>query len=300
MHLALRADGAFELLAELAESEARGELAEIYAAIRHWCAVPYVSSMQRHLATRPGWLEWAWRAVAPAFESGVAQEAAWRASAPVMLAPLPPLSGDVLSLLGVDESGMRAIRGLCDGFVRVSPTNLMFSGLVQKLLRGAAGGGRAYAAWQPPAPVPAPPPLVSIASMPPPLLAVLRTFEVEVDGHPFIPGLYRMLAHWPGFLAYIATVLPPRMAEPASAQGCVEVVRAIDGVLDEALAVLPSAAHKPLPPRAEHAAVLAAMERYRLTSPQMVLLGRLLRDCLPQVAGSDCVGCMGSDIHTAL
>ena len=55
------------MLPELAEREATGDVARIYAEIRALCAVPYVSSMQRHLATRPGWLEWAWAALRPVF-----------------------------------------------------------------------------------------------------------------------------------------------------------------------------------------------------------------------------------------
>ena len=39
------------MLAELSEADASGELAQIYAEIRTLCAVPYVSSLQRHLAT---------------------------------------------------------------------------------------------------------------------------------------------------------------------------------------------------------------------------------------------------------
>jgi hypothetical protein len=47
-------------LDELPERDATGEIATIYGEIRRFCAVPYVSSMQRHLATRPGWFEWVW------------------------------------------------------------------------------------------------------------------------------------------------------------------------------------------------------------------------------------------------
>ena len=52
------------------ERDATGAIAGIYAEIRRLWAVPYVSSLQRHLATRPGWLEWTWAALAPAFTSG--------------------------------------------------------------------------------------------------------------------------------------------------------------------------------------------------------------------------------------
>ena len=43
------------MLAELREQDATGEIAAIYEEIRRLWAVPYVSSLQRHLATRPGW-----------------------------------------------------------------------------------------------------------------------------------------------------------------------------------------------------------------------------------------------------
>ena len=44
---------AADLLAELPEDQATGELAVIYDEIRRFSAVPYVSSLQRYLATMP-------------------------------------------------------------------------------------------------------------------------------------------------------------------------------------------------------------------------------------------------------
>ena len=88
---------------ELPEGEATGRIAEIYAEIRHFYGVPYVSSLQRHLATLPGVLEWAWDAVRPGFANGVLPEAAAEAARGVSLSPLPPLSPAALRLLGVDD-----------------------------------------------------------------------------------------------------------------------------------------------------------------------------------------------------
>ena len=58
------------LLAELAEDQATGRMAVIYDEIRRFSGVPYVSSLQRYLATLPGVLAWAWDAVRPAMVSG--------------------------------------------------------------------------------------------------------------------------------------------------------------------------------------------------------------------------------------
>lgn len=44
--------------ADLPEDRATGRISEIYNEIRIFCAVPYVSSLQRQLATIPGCLEW--------------------------------------------------------------------------------------------------------------------------------------------------------------------------------------------------------------------------------------------------
>ena len=54
------------MLPELAEAHATGTIATIYAEIREVSGVPYVSSLQRYLATLPGVLEWAWAALRPA------------------------------------------------------------------------------------------------------------------------------------------------------------------------------------------------------------------------------------------
>ena len=53
------------MLPELPESQATGRIADIYDDIRRFSGVPYVSSLQRYLATLPGVLEWAWAALRP-------------------------------------------------------------------------------------------------------------------------------------------------------------------------------------------------------------------------------------------
>ena len=53
-------------LAELPEDRATGTIAVIYDEIRRFSGGPYVSSLQRCLATMPGVLEWAWAAIRPA------------------------------------------------------------------------------------------------------------------------------------------------------------------------------------------------------------------------------------------
>lgn len=272
------------MLSELAERDATGPLAAIYAEIRRLWAVPYVSSLQRHLATRPGWLEWTWAALSPAFTSGRAQLAAWRAVEAVTVPRLPPISRDALRVWGVDAVAEASIRATCASFVRVSPVNLVLSGLLRRLLAGErpAGVAGTAASWTPPAPLGQLPSLANVAALPPAERAVLTTLGTTVAGEPFVPGLYRMLASWPGFLAHVATVLHPHLSDTVTKAACARVLAAVDDVIPAVFAALPPLpATPPPPPPAESTDVLAALDTYRVTSPEMVVVGRMLTDALP-------------------
>ena len=148
--------------AELSEQQASGELARIYAEIRDTYGAPYVSSLQRHFATWPGVLEWAWGVVAPGFHNGLIQQTAWRIARDANHEQaLDALSVTALRDLGVDRDGERTIRNVCANFVRVAPLNLLFAGCIRALLEGAEPPSGA------PAPNhrgPAPPPIAAVAA----------------------------------------------------------------------------------------------------------------------------------------
>jgi hypothetical protein len=273
------------MLAELRERDATGEIAGIYEQIRRLWGVPYVSSLQRHLATRSGWLEWTWTALGPAFTSGVAQAAAWRAADGLAVPRLAPLSRDALAVWGVDAVGEAAIRATCASFVRVSPVNLVLSGLLRRLLTGdrPPGVNGRPAAWMPPAPIGPLPALADPAALPPAQRAVLATLGTTVAGQVFVPGLYRMLASWPAFLAHVATVLRPHLDDAATRAAGQQLLAAVDALIPPVFATLPSLPARPaIPPAAEFTEVLAALDTYRKTSPEMVVFGRMLGDALPR------------------
>ena len=272
------------MLSELREADATGDIAAIYGQIRHLWAVPYVSSLQRHLATRPGWLEWTWAAIGPVFASGVAQAAAWRAADGLAVPRLAPISRDALAVWGVDSKGEAAIRATCASFVRVSPVNLVLSGLLRRLLNGERppGGNEALAGWSPPPSLGALPPLADPEKLPATERGVLATLGTTVGGQVFVPGLYRMLAAWPAFLAHVATVLAPHLDDPATRAAAGRLLTAVDAEIPRLFAGLPPLpARPPMPSAAEFREVLAALDTYRKTSPEMVVFGRMLGDSLP-------------------
>lgn len=271
------------MLAEVREADATGEIAAIYGEIRRLWAVPYVSSLQRHLATRPGWLEWTWAAVGPAFTSGCAQTAAWRAADGLAVPRLAPISREALAVWGVDGNGEAGIRATCASFVRVSPVNLVFAGLLRRLLHGdrPSGTDGTEPAWDPPASPGPLPRLADPTALSAPERAVLASLGTTVAGAIFVPGLYRMLASWPAFLAHVATVLRPHLDDPATRAAGQRLLAAVDAEIPRVFATLPPASRPAMPPAAEFGPVLAALDTYRKTSPEMVVFGRMLGDSLP-------------------
>ena len=270
---------------EITEAEATGDIAVVYDEIRRTYAVPYVSSLFRHLATYPGLLPWTWRILRPALLSGAVQHLAWQRVDVARLPPLSRLSPETLAGLGVDAANLPEIRTVCRSFARVSPVNLVVAACLTRLLgHGRRSGVESTFALNParlPAPLPAMPAMVPAAAMSPRTQSALAAFETEIAGEVFVPGLYRILANWPGLLAHLSTALAPLLRGPAMDDICEQIADHITAVAPSVLAALePPAEPAPLA-SAETTAVLSAIRTYRGTSPQMVGFGTLILQALP-------------------
>ena len=272
-------------LREVAEAEATGDVALVYEEIRRTYAVPYVSSLFRHLATYPGLLPWAWRILRPALLSGAVQRIAWEQVDIAELAPLSPLSREALARLGVDAAVLPAIRTVCESFARVSPINLVVAACLARLLgEGRSGAEPSAVTVEPadlPAPLPAMPGMIPAAEMTPETRAVLATFETELAGEVFVPGLWRILAHWPGFLGSLSASFAPLLRDPVVLDACERIAERITSVAPSVLATLDLPAEPASLTPGETAAVLSGIRTYRGTSPQMVGFGTLILEALP-------------------
>jgi hypothetical protein len=270
------------LLAELPEESATGRIAEIYDEIRRFSGVPYVSSLQRYLATLPGVLEWAWDALRPAMVSGAVPEAGWRLARAFRLSPAAPVNPAMLRDWGVDAAGLAAIRNIAANFVRVSPVNIVTGACLAQLLNGARPAGPGFAnTWTPPSMLPPMPGNADPASLPTDQRAVLMRFATEVDGKPFLPALYRQIAHWPAVLAWLADELAPRFAAPETATARAAFRTAARDAAPAIVARLPGVPNS-APPDADTARrVLATIDRYAETSPEMTMFGQLILDAFP-------------------
>jgi hypothetical protein len=273
------------MIAEIAETDATGAIADIYEEVRTLYATPYVSSIHRHLATRPGVLEWVWRAVRPVFLDGSAQHVGWRIAAEVALPPLPTMPAASLAAWGVRETEIAAVRAACDSFIRAAPINLMLGGLTRALLKEPHAGGQrvgteAPGPWSPPPPLPTPPRLLADSALDRTTQAALALFGSGEGERAFVPGLYRMLAAWPGLLAHLGVVLVPRLTSPEATQAARHLLAAVDAAIPDLLARLP-APPEGAPDAAEARHIDAMIEGYRKTSPELVIAGRLIREALP-------------------
>ena len=270
-------------------ADATGELARIYAEIRRCSGVPYVSTLQRFLATMPGVLEWGWAVVSPAMTSGKAPEAAWRAAEAAAQPPLPPFTPSVLRLLGVGDQDVETIRNIAANFARVSPVNVITGAMLEPLATDAAapnGSGYGDAQWQAPTPLADMPVLPAMDGLSDDLIEATQTLMVPIGGAPFLPALYRQFVRWPAFAAYLAAVIPPRRADP-DVQAA--EARAIGGIVEAGHALyrdLPPPPSDLPPPDPETAALIhEAIQRYRGTSADMICTGNALLQALPPAGG---------------
>lgn len=260
-------------LPELAEREATGEKAAIYAEMKRLGGVPMVALIFRHLASLPGGIEWTWRAIGPAWKSGRLQETAWRIAREVPLPPLVPMPREALAALGVDDAGLCEIRVVLEAYNRANPENMLSVLCLLRLLDGAqAASALEGRAWEPPA---APGPLVpmtDVAAMTPEVVSLLSLVAApgDANGPRVVQSLYRHFGHRPAFLALAITLLRQRFDDGSVGRG-VEHLRGAMNAAADAIARGISA------PPAPHPGIRTACERFGgAVIPQMIVVGRLL------------------------
>ncbi len=273
------------MVQEVGEDNVSGELVEIYAEIRGLYGVPYVSAIYRVLATRPDFLRWAWHAVGPGLRAGYVQQAGWQCSADLVFPPLDPIPPAAIAAWGLDDRDLVQIRAVAENFIRVAPVNMMVGALVARLLAGEQPGvapDEYTSAWSPPTSLPELPAMIPFGRPDQSEHELLKVFATDMDGRPFVPGLYCMLANWPALLAHFAAVLAPRLGEPPVLRAFDDLRTAIDKTSGNVIAALPApAGPRALPEQTDQDFFASVMTTYRRTSPEMVVAGRLIRDALP-------------------
>jgi hypothetical protein len=190
----------------VAEAEATGETAALFADIRATVGVRVVNLVWRHLATLDGALPWAWGAVKPLYLLGVADTAAVRFREEMIL---PKLS----TLAGGEPASVDAVLASYD---HSNTINLFALGALVAWLRGqTAAQGTPEQGPRLPAPDVILPKLASQTDVSPDTWQrVLRLNHFGDRPQPLIlASMYRHLAHAPAFLQRLETVLAPLQAD---------------------------------------------------------------------------------------
>jgi hypothetical protein len=199
-----------ESVPSVLESEATGEIAEIYEDIRATLGTSVVNLVWRNLATLPGALPWAWSTARPLY-LGVAAGHAQAVRRSLSLPKLPRFSADALSAAGHSPSDLIQIRTILEAYHHTNALALVVLSALLENDEPSDGEPTQRTEAAPPPVRTELPPLPAMATLQPAvrrLIAELNGFG-EDDAPFLIASMYRHLAYWPPFLALIRTALAP-------------------------------------------------------------------------------------------
>jgi hypothetical protein len=202
------------------EAGATGEIADIFADIRHVYQVGVVNLIWRHLATFPGALPWVWQLVKPVYVDGTIKREAADLRASIALPDLPVLPGAALAAVGLSERDVEQIRAVLAAYDRTNVMALIALSAVDCKIAGTGGEHDSAVAERTEAPASsqatlALPSLLSLTEMSPETAKLVVTIN-HLGGQrdaPILASMYRHLAHWPPYLALAWTMIAPLDAD---------------------------------------------------------------------------------------
>jgi hypothetical protein len=213
----------------IAEADATGEIAELYADIRQSLGMPFVNLVWRNVASVPGGLKWAWTTMKPLYQQGAVYVEARQLRDSQTLPPVPTLPRAVLRAVGVDAAAEISIRAAIDGYDRGNPLNIVTFSALMSRLRGEKPSA------PPPAPVEAgpespaageTPKMLNFDQMDPVAADMVRAVNLlgaRGRAREIQVSLPRNLAHWPGFLSLYWTILAP-LHDDGRLADCIDAV----------------------------------------------------------------------------
>jgi hypothetical protein len=271
-----------QALPELPESQASGQIREIYDDIKHFSAVPMVALIYRHMATLPGVLEWAWEVLRPLMASGLLQEKGWQLARTAELPQALAISLAARQAAGISAADEAIIATSLAAFNRTNPINILSLRCLERHLRGAVATGDRMPpqAWTPPAALPPLPAMLDPNDMHPAARDIVDWLSHRGQGRyaGIWPSLYRYLAHVPPYLGFAAVILPPHF------DGIDRAVTRLNAEIEKAAGEL--AALAPAPKLAAPVAdardkLERAIGNFTLLIPEMLVIGTLLERATP-------------------
>ena len=260
-----------ERTAEVAEAEAAGSVAAVYADIRRVLGVPLVALVYRVLASRPGRVEAIWAELAPNLGSEVVRHGA----------PALGSHGDraVASLRLPSAEGAARDRAAAAATLRAfRHTNSVNVIGLTALREGVAGPTARVPAPSAPAVVREVLPMADLEALPASTVRLLERMSEPIAGgeRPLvIPSLFRYFAHDERLLTLIWGVLEPFVG----GRGFAAATAAVRAEAGKLATVLP---HRVT--RVDDTETRAVVERFLRTIPAMIVTGSLIEALLARPA----------------
>lgn len=262
-------------LPEILPAHANPTIQNIYAELCNFTGAALPALIFRHLATYPNFLETAWPALSPAFQSGYIQESAWSIahhSLPDRL--LPSITPHAQTVLGLKAPDVAAIQNTLASYNRANPINLLAMLTLLELIESDGPTTKHLLCdWTVPKPIAEPiAPMTPVAQLTPDVRRLINDLgfgdRTEID--PVVPSLYRHFTHWPSVLAIFHINLIPLFKNQTIQHQTDDVLLAMHKeakVLAKQLT--------PLSALSKETAALSVIKQFTSnTIPQMIVIGK--------------------------
>ena len=264
---------------EIAESDATGSVAALFADIREVTGRPVVNLLLRTLAAQPDALQWSWRLLRPAYKLGSLDDAGEALELESL--SVEPLDQTMLTAAGVDDEALPVIHTILTHYNAGNRSTIVALALlrhaldrpIQVTVPVTKEAGKRSSAYQLP-------PLLQVDAM----AKDLRKLVIDLSGRlsgdraVIVPGIYRHLAHWPGFMALIAARLEPLFEDGAVARRIASVQRQ---AAERGNALIAPATGDTAPPQEICNAVSVITAEFRHKVAEMLVIGLLIKAALP-------------------
>lgn len=191
-----------DTLPAIGESEAKGEIADLYADIRKTLKVPAINYVWRHIATIDGGLRWAWDAAKPLYSSGLIETECEHLMAQLSYPKLPQFSEVTLSLVGIEQEDKKIIAAILDTYNRGNLLNMV--SLSALLAEPTAPPSNDRARAELPSTDLSLPPLPEVEDLTDAVseqVLVLNGLGAKPGPNRVVASIYKHVALWPGYLS---------------------------------------------------------------------------------------------------
>jgi hypothetical protein len=267
----------------VAEADATGEIAEIFADIRQVLGVGTVNLIWRHLATIPGALPWAWGRLRSIYMDGTIAGEAAKLRRALALPALPDIPAAIFAAADLSDRDLDAIRNVLTAYDRTNPMALIalsaLSGQVDSTPYTHHAGLLGTSPAEPQVVLPLPALLKLADASPTTAELVLRLNRLGTRRKdPVLASMYLHLAHWPRYLALVWAMIAPLDADGRLARAISDAVSLARASTPGIVARLPVSSDAALEP-VVRAAVREALERFAGdVIAKMVVICALLRE----------------------